>query len=36
VFPTVGGSLRFVTDAQGRAMHFLLTIVERDIRATRK
>jgi hypothetical protein len=36
MFPTVGGSLRFVTDAQGRATHFFLTIVEGDIKATRK
>ena len=36
IFPTVGGSLRFVTDGQGRATHFFLTIVEGDIRATRK
>jgi hypothetical protein len=28
VFPTVGGSMRFVTDGQGRATHFFLTIVE--------
>ena len=36
VFPTVGGSMRFVTDGQGRATHFFLTIVEGDLRATRK
>ena len=35
-FPTVGGSVRFVTDGQGRATHFVLTIVEGDVRATRK
>jgi hypothetical protein len=33
---TVGGSMRFVTDGQGRATHFFLTIVEGDVRATRK
>jgi hypothetical protein len=36
MFPTVGGSVRVVTDGQGRATHFFLTIVEGDISATRK
>jgi hypothetical protein len=36
MFPPVGGSIRFVTNGQGQATHFFLTIVEGDVRATRK
>jgi hypothetical protein len=37
VFPPIGGGrIRFVTDAKGVATHFFLTIVEGDIKATRK
>ena len=35
-FPTVGGSIRFVADGQGPATHFFMTIVEGDIKGTRK
>ena len=36
MFPPVGGSIRFVTNGQGQATHFFVTIVEGDIKATRK
>jgi hypothetical protein len=36
MFPPVGGSVRFVTDGQGLATHFVLTVVEGDVPATRK
>ena len=32
----IGGSVRFVGDAKGSATGFVLTIVEGDIKATRK
>lgn len=35
-FPPIGGTLRFVTDAKGAATGFVVTIVEGDIKATRK
>jgi hypothetical protein len=36
LFPPIGGSVRFVTDAKGAATGFVLTIVEGDLKATRK
>jgi hypothetical protein len=36
IFPTTGGTVRFVSEGKGPATHFFLTIVEGDIKATRK
>jgi hypothetical protein len=36
MFPTFGGSLRFVSDGKGPASGFVLTIVEGDLQATRR
>jgi hypothetical protein len=36
MFPAFGGTVRFVTDGKGPATHFVLTVVEGDVTATRK
>jgi hypothetical protein len=36
MFPAIGGTVRFVADGNSPATHFFLTIVEGDIKATRK
>jgi len=36
MFPPIGGSIRFVTDASGKATYFVLSIVEGDMKGTRK
>jgi hypothetical protein len=36
MFPSIGGVVRFVPDAQGVATHFILTVVEGDFEARRE
>ena len=36
VFPTVGGTVTFATNAKGDVTHLILTIVEGDFQAPRK
>jgi hypothetical protein len=36
MFPAFGGTVRFVVDGTGAATHFVLTVVEGDVTATRK
>jgi|SRR5262245_14074915 len=36
MFPPIGGSIRFVSDESGNVTHFVMTIVEGDMKGTRK